>query len=182
MTGWIIRPERAADAATIETLVDLAFGFGRYAKTAYRLREGVRPDARLSFVAEEAGRPVATIRFWPVAVGGKPSLLLGPLAVHPSARAKGIGAALMQAGIDAAKRLGFATVILVGDEAYYARAGFRRLKKGQIALPGPVDPERILAVALTDGALDALAGPVTRAHIDEAVSAQATPLLAVRFQ
>lgn len=172
---WTIRPEQPSDAAIIEALVDMAFGFGRFAKTAYRLREGVKPEARLSFVAEENGKAVATVRFWPIAVGGAPSLLLGPLAVHPSARTKGIGQTLMQHGLDEAKKLGFATVILVGDEAYYRRAGFARLKTGQVTFPGPVDPQRILAVALADSALEKLSGLITRARIDEPVSAQAAP-------
>ncbi len=175
--AWKIRPEKPADAATIETLVDLAFGYGRFAKTAYRLREGVAPDARLSFVAEDqAGTAVATIRFWPIAVGAASSLLLGPLAVHPKIRSSGIGSALMQKGLDTAKALGFETVVLVGDEAYYRRAGFTRLAKGQVTFPGPVDPERILAVALVPGAIEKLSGPIARANIDTPVSAQAAPL------
>lgn len=176
MSGWKIRAERKSDEATIEALADMAFGFGRFAKTAYRLREGVAPEARLSFVAEDAGKTVATVRFWPIAVGGTKSLLLGPLAVHPSIRSNGIGQALMQHGLGAAKKLGFEAVILVGDEAYYQRAGFAKLKPGQVTFPGPVDPQRILAVSLVDGALEKLSGPVTRAHLDDPVSAQAAPV------
>lgn len=174
--AWTIRPEREGDAAVVETLDDLAFGFGRFAKSAYRLREGVAPESRLSFVAESGGKPVGTVRFWPIAIGGARSLLLGPLAVHPDIRSKGIGRALMSHGLEEAKKLGFETVLLVGDEAYYRRAGFTRLKKGQVKFPGPVDPERILGVALVPGALEKLSGPIARARINAPVSAQAAPL------
>jgi predicted N-acetyltransferase YhbS len=173
---WTIRPERKSDAAVVETLDDLAFGYGRFAKSAYRLREGVAAETRLSLVAEEGGEAVGTVRFWPIAVGGVKSLLLGPLAVHPKIRSKGIGRALMQKGLEEAKELGFETVLLVGDEAYYKRAGFTRLRPGQVKFPGPVDPERILGVELVPGALEKLSGPIARAHIDFAVSAQAAPL------
>jgi len=175
---WDIRAEQAADGRTIEALVDRCFGPGRYAKTAYRLREGVEPDPRLSFVAIKSadGVLLGSVRFWPVAIGGEPSLLLGPLAVEPELRGKGIGISLMQRGIEQARTLGFAAMILVGDEPYYARVGFSKLPPGRVHMPGPVDPERLLALALKNGALDALSGDVKRARIDTAVSAQATPL------
>ena len=175
---WDIRAEQQADRRAIEALVDRCFGPGRYAKTAYRLREGVEPDPRLSFVAVKSadGVLLGSVRFWPVAIGGEPSLLLGPLAVEPELRGKGIGISLMQRGIEQARTLGFATMILVGDEPYYARVGFSKLPRGRVHMPGPVDPERLLGLALKNGALDALSGHVKRARIDTAVSAQATPL------
>jgi predicted N-acetyltransferase YhbS len=175
---WDIRAERQADSGAIEALVDRCFGPGRYAKTAYRLREGVEPDPRLSFVAVKSpdGVLLGSVRFWPVAIGGEPSLLLGPLAVEPELRGKGIGISLMQRGIEQARTLGFATMILVGDEPYYARVGFSKLPRGRVHMPGAVDPERLLGLALKDGALDPLSGDVKRARIDTAVSAQATPL------
>lgn len=175
---WDIRAEGQGDARAIEALVDRCFGPGRYAKTAYRLREGVEPDARLSFVAVRRadGVLLGSVRFWPVAIGGQASLLLGPLAVEPELRGKGIGISLMQRGIDEARALGFASMILVGDEPYYARVGFAKIAQGRVHMPGPVDPERLLGLALEEGALDALKGDVKRARIDVAVSAQATPL------
>lgn len=176
MVAWQIRNERAQDADAVEKLVTLGFGAGRYAKTAYRLREGVKPEARLCFVAEENKKLVGAVRFWPILVGGHKTLLLGPLAVQPELRGKGIGIALMQKGIEEAKLLGFQTIILVGDESYYGRAGFAKLKPGQVRFPGPVDPERILGIALQDGALEKLEGAVARAAIDEPVSANAAPL------
>lgn len=175
---WTIRAEREGDEAAIEALVTAGFGPGRFAKSAYRLREGVAPEKGLSFVAEQGpgGDLLGSVRFWPVAISGRPSLLLGPLAVKPGFHGQGIGLGLMKAGIEAAKRLGHESIVLVGDEPYYARAGFARLKPGQINFPGPVDKERILGLHLRGLGLDTLAGNVERARIDIPVSAQAAPL------
>lgn len=175
---WEIRAERDSDEGAIEALVDRCFGPGRYAKTAYRLREGVNSEPQLSFVAVRAsdGVLLGSVRFWPIVVGAQASLLLGPLAVEPELRGRGIGISLMQRGIDQARALDFATIILVGDEPYYARVGFSKLAPGRVRMPGPVDPERLLGLALKSGALDLLSGEVKRARIDTAVSAQATPV------
>jgi predicted N-acetyltransferase YhbS len=175
---WEIRAESTSDEAAVERLVDAGFGPGRFAKTAYRLREGVAPDARLSFVAEnpETHGLVGAVRFWPVIVGRRLALLLGPLAVDPKLRGRGIGIALMQRGLEEARALGYESVVLVGDEPYYAKVGFKKLKSGQIRFPGPVDGSRLLGLALKDGALETLSGDVQRARIDIAVSAQAAKL------
>ena len=175
---WQIRAERAGDDAAVQGLVDLGFGPGRFAKTAYRLREGVVPDSRLSFVAEdtESGALLGAVRFWPIIVGARLSLLLGPLAVVPQLRGQGIGIRLMQRGIAEARAAGYESVVLVGDEPYYAKVGFARLEPGQVRFPGPVDPNRVLGLALKEGALDARSGAVKRARIDLPVSAQATAL------
>jgi predicted N-acetyltransferase YhbS len=173
---WQIRSERGEDDAQVEALVMLSFGAGRFAKTAYRLREGAKPDARLSFVAEENKQLLGSVRFWPILIGGQRSLLLGPLAVQPELRGKGIGIALMQKGIEEARKLGYSTIILVGDEPYYGRVGFVRLKPGQVRFPGPVDGERVLGLALQRGALEKLEGRVARASNDLPVSANAAPL------
>lgn len=179
-TAWHIRPEGQDDSASIEALGSLAFGPGRFAKTAYRLREGVAQEARLGFVAESKGpgpaQLLGSVRFWPIAVGGQVSLLLGPLTVKPELRGRGIGIALMQQGLDAARAAGFDTVLLVGDEPYYARVGFSRMPPGRLRFPGPVDAARVLGLSLKHGALLSLSGRVMRARIDVPVSAQATAL------
>ncbi|MGQ0742053.1 MAG: GNAT family N-acetyltransferase [Alphaproteobacteria bacterium] len=173
---WQIRNERAGDAEAVEKVITLGFGAGRFAKTAYRLREGVNPEKELCFVAEDGGKLVGAVRFWPIKVGGQNSLLLGPLAVQPKLRGKGIGIALMQKGIEAARKRGHATILLVGDEPYYGRVGFAKIKPGQVRFPGPVDPDRILGLGLRPGALEKLEGAVARARIDIPVSANAAPL------
>src|SRR5690348_10489703 len=103
VSQWKIRLEAPDDAALVEALNADSFGPGRFAKSAYRLREGVGPIPQLSFVAVEGAALRGSVRFWPVSVGGHEELLLGPLAVHGSQRGRGIGIALMQAGIAAAK-------------------------------------------------------------------------------
>ena len=175
---WRIRNEEAQDATDVEELVIACFGSGRFAKTAYRLREGVKPVPELCFVAidDEGAELVGAVRFSNIDVGGTPSLLLGPLAVRPELRGKGIGISLMRKGIEEAKRQGHETVLLVGDEPYYSKVGFVQLPAGQVRLPGPVDPRRLLGLSLNPGALERLSGEVKRAQIDIPVSAPATPL------
>ena len=168
---WEIRPEDERDDAQIEVLLAKSFGPGRYAKSAYRLREGVDAEAGLSFVAVEDGMLRGSIRFWPIFVGATPALLLGPLAVESEQRGRGIGIALMNRGIEEAKNLGHRAIILVGDLPYYSRVGFSPVKRGSIVFSGPVDPARILGLALQEGALEALAGSIRRARMDQAVAA-----------
>jgi predicted N-acetyltransferase YhbS len=175
---WKIRAEREGDEAGVDRLVDQGFGPGRFAKTAYRLREGVLPDTRLSFVAQDSqtNALLGSVRFWPVRIGESLSLLLGPLAVEPKLRGQGIGISLMQMGIEEAKKLGYEAVVLVGDEPYYAKVGFARLAPARVRFPGPVDPGRVLGLALKPNALVSLSGEVARARIDQPVSAQAVRL------
>ena len=172
---WEIRPETPDDTPHVEALVANVFGPGRFAKSAYRLREGVDAVAELSFVAVERGTLRGSVRFWPVFVGDEPALLLGPLAVQPDQRGRGIGIALMERGIAEARQRGHRAIILVGDPPYYARVGFTPIPAGRIRFPGPVDRGRILGLALTDGALDGLTGEVSRGRLDQAVCAASAP-------
>jgi predicted N-acetyltransferase YhbS len=171
-----IRPERPEDAPLVEALNARAFGPGRYAKSAYRLREGVDPVASLSFVAVQESRLCGSVRFWPIVVGSAPCLMLGPLAVERELRGRGVGVALMEKGIDAARAEGHAAIVLVGDEPYYARVGFTRLPPHRIAFPGPVDTSRMLGLSLRPGALVTLTGKIRRATLDHAVCATGTEL------
>ena len=146
---FVTRLEQPTDAAAIDHLNDLAFGPGRYAKTAYRLREGVPHDPALSFVATDGLMLIGSVRLTPIRVGEGNALLLGPLAVRPDVQKKGAGKALMAAALDAARLQGHDLVVLVGDPAYYVPFGFRPIPPGHIRLPGPVDPARFLALPLT---------------------------------
>jgi predicted N-acetyltransferase YhbS len=174
--GWQIRPERPEDAARVDALGNDGFGPGRFAKTAYRLREGVGPVRELSFVATENGAILGSVRFWPAAVAGETVLLLGPLAVQSDQRGRGIGISLMEAGIREARARGFRAIVLVGDEPYYRRAGFTRIPPGRIRFPGPVDHERILGLALNEAGLADLEGEVRRHGIDQPVCADGAPV------
>lgn len=173
---WEIRHEQPEDAPLIDALNAASFGPGRYAKSAYRLREGVNAVTELGFVAVEAGALRGSVRFWPVIVGGEKILLLGPLAVQSDQRGRGIGIALMNKGIEAGKATGYGAIILVGDEPYYARVGFAKLPSGRIAFPGPVDRARVLGLSLKPNALLNLSGQVRRAEIDDPVCADGAAL------
>jgi predicted N-acetyltransferase YhbS len=173
---WRVRSEAAGDAARIEALNRDAFGPGRFAKAAYRLREGVAPIPDLSFVAEENGVLRGSVRFWPVRAGGHEALLLGPLAVESAERGRGLGIALMQAGIEAAHRGPWNAILLVGDEPYYAKLGFSRLPPGRVKFPGPVDPKRILGLSLKPGGQLNISGQIRRAGIDDPVCADGARL------
>ena len=155
MTGLplTIALETPSDAAAIKALHERAFGPGRFARTASRMREATAPDERLCFTARVGTLLVGSIRMTPVSIGGLDSLLLGPLAVEPAFEGRGIGRGLIERSVGEARALGYALVILVGDEPYYARLGFSRVPPGRIVLPGPVDPARVLFLELRAAAL-----------------------------
>lgn len=156
-----IRHELAADSAAIERLHERAFGPGRFARTAFRLREGVPADPGLSYAAHVGTFLVGSVRVTPVAAGGCPALMLGPLTVDPAFEGRGIGAALMQQSIASARAAGHDLVLLIGDAPYYARFGFAPIPPGQLVLPGPADPTRFLALELVAGVLAQRSGAVT---------------------
>jgi predicted N-acetyltransferase YhbS len=158
-----VTPLTPADLPQIEKLDERAFGPGRFTRTAYRLREGVPPVASLSYVARVGKFLVGANIMTPISCGGAPALLLGPLTVEPAFRSRGIGERLIKQSIDAARANGHGLVILVGDEPYYNRIGFKRVPMGRLTMPGPVDPARLLYCELQDGAFENVRGPVTRA-------------------
>lgn len=155
-----IRPETADDAAAIERLLERTFGPGRLAKTAYRLREGAEHRLEHSFTARIGTLMIGSVRLTPVRIGDAKALLLGPLTVEPPFRARGIGGALIARALAEAKARGHQLVVLVGDEPYYGRNGFKRVPAGQAIMPGPVDPNRVLVCELQDGAFANVSGPI----------------------
>lgn len=155
-----ILAETANDARAIERLHERTFGPGRFVLSAYRLREEVDHLLELSFTAWISTLLVGSVRQLPITVGETPALLLGPLTVEPPFRGRGIGRALLDRARDDARAQGHRLVVLVGDEAYYGKLGFKRVPKGQITMPGPVDPTRLLVCELVEGAAENIAGPV----------------------
>jgi predicted N-acetyltransferase YhbS len=155
-----IRAERTIDIRAREALLDASFGEGRHVRTCQRLRDGRVPAEGLSFTAERDGRVVGTVRLWHVSAAGIPALVLGPLAVDASCRKLGIGAALMHHALEEATARGHGAVILRGDPDYYARFGFSAARTGDLALPGPFERERLLAIELRPGALDEASGMI----------------------
>lgn len=156
-----IRQELPADHAAIDRLHERAFGPGRFARTAFRLREGAPPDPALSFAAHVGTFLVGSVRVTEVSAGGHPALMLGPLTVDPAFEGRGIGAALMNASIEAARAGGHDLIMLIGDAPYYARFGFKPIPPEQLVLPGPADPARFLALELVEGVLAQRRGAVT---------------------
>ena len=157
---FAIRAERASDAVARETLLDACFGENRQMRTCQRLRDGRAPAEGLALSVVRQGRLVGTVRLWHVSAGGVPALMLGPLAVDDSCRKLGVGAALMDQALAAATALGHGAVILLGDAPYYARFGFSSAKTSELALPGPFERDRLLAIEFLPGALDGAEGMI----------------------
>jgi predicted N-acetyltransferase YhbS len=155
-----ILPETEDDGPAIERLHERTFGPGRYAKSAYRLREQAVHSRALSFTARIGTLLVGSVRLSPVRIGETKALLLGPLTVEPPFRERGVGQALIGHALEAARAQGHRLVLLVGDEPYYGKAGFKPIPPGRAIMPGPVDPARLLVAELADGAFDGVAGPV----------------------
>ena len=150
--------EGPEDAREVEALFDTCFSPGRTALSSYRLRDGVPPARRLCLLARATtGEVAGAIRFWPVRVGAHDAMLLGPVAVHPTRQGEGLGAFLLQSGLDRAAVAGVERVLLVGDAGYYARFGFAVLEG--VIMPPPTNPARVLGMWDWDGVV----GAVTRA-------------------
>ena len=155
-----ILPETAADALAIERLHERTFGPGRYARSAYRIREGRAHVLDLSFTARIGTLLVGSLRLTPICIGETPALLLGPLTVEPPFRERGVGSALIARALKDAKAAGHSLVVLVGDQPFYGKSGFKRIPKGQVKMPGPVDPARLLVAELKAGAFDGVSGMI----------------------
>lgn len=153
-----LRPESPADRATVDALVDRAFGPGRYAKAAERLREGNTPRLELSITAWSGEELVGAVRLWPIRVGEAAALLLGPIVVEAEHRGLGIGAALTAEACHCAAAAGERLILLVGEAKLFEPLGFARVEPGRVLLPGPVDPRRIFVRELQPGALDGVQG------------------------
>jgi len=153
-----IEPESLSDALAIERLHERTFGPGRYARSAYRIREGRGHLLELSFIARIGTLMVGSIRLTPICIGDTPALLLGPLTVEPPFRSRGLGSALIARSLQDAKAKGHKLVVLVGDEPFYGKNGFKRIPKGRVKMPGPVNPARLLVNELEPGAFDGVSG------------------------
>jgi predicted N-acetyltransferase YhbS len=158
----VLAPQTPADFAAIEKLDERAFGPGRFARSAYRLRERVAPDYALSFVARVGTLLVGANRMTRIRCGDVQALLLGPLTVEPAFRSGGIGETLVMKSLDAARANGHRLVLLVGDMPYYGRMGFKPVPEGRLIFPGPVDPDRLLYCELVEGAFEGVKGKVLR--------------------
>lgn len=159
------RPLTAADVPALSALHARVFGPGRFARTAYRVREGGgAPVSRFCLGVFDGDRLIAALRMSEIAIGDSSgALLLGPLAVDQEFAGQGFGRQLIADALDAAREAGRRLVLLVGDAPYYGRFGFRVVPEGQIVLPGPVNPARLLAAELVPGTLASMRGLVRAA-------------------
>ena len=155
-----ILPEAKEDADAIARLHERTFGPGRYAKTAYRLREQASHSPDLSFTARIGSLLIGSVWMSPIRIGETKALLLGPLTVEPAFRERGVGQALIERALNEARHKGHKLVILVGDEPYYGKTGFKSVPPGRAVMPGPVDPVRLLVAELTEGAFDHVSGQI----------------------
>jgi predicted N-acetyltransferase YhbS len=155
-----ILTEKPEDAAAIERLHERTFGPGRYVRTSERIREKMAHQLDLSYTARIGTLLVGSVRVTRICIGDTPALMLGPLTIEPPFRDRGIGKAMMERALKDAKAQGHRLVVLVGDEPYYKRVGFKRVPNGAIKMPGPADPARILAAELVEGALKDVTGVV----------------------
>ena len=158
-------PERPSDASAVAALIERAFGPGRYVKAAERLRETNRPLLDISLVAWWEDELVGCVRMWPIRIGEAPAVLLGPFAVEPDWRSRGLGAALILRACEAAAAADHALILLVGDAPYFEPLGFSTVPPGRIVMPGPVDPARVMWRALKPGADLDPAGQVRPADV-----------------
>jgi predicted N-acetyltransferase YhbS len=159
--SFLLRPQMPEDLPAIEALHEESFGPGRFVRTAHRIREASRVPPAIALTAWDGAQLVGSIQFSAIRIGGMPgAALLGPLAVAAEYKNQGCGLRLIQDGMDQAKALGFALIVLIGDLPYYQRAGFAVVPRGQIALPGPVDSMRLLAAELELEALPRFHGLV----------------------
>ena len=154
-----LQAERPQDAGLAEALIDRAFGPGRFTKVSERVREIAAFAPELSVCAWRGGRLVGVVRQWRVRAGGTPIVFLGPIAVAAEERSGGVGGLLVEQACAAARAAGEAAIVLVGDEPYFGRFGFAAALAKDLALPGPVDQQRVLATALTAEG-EALSGPI----------------------
>ena len=156
-----LRKETKEDWLEVEALFDLCFAPGRETLPSYRMRDNISPIPDLCFVIrDELGVLGGAIRFWEIDVNGYASLLLGPIAVHPTRQGEGFGGFLIGESLNHAKLAGWKRVMLVGDYAYYGRFGFSQL--GNVRMPSPTNPNRVLGYAISDGAWDYIFGAVRK--------------------
>ena len=150
--------ERPQDQAAVDALVDAAFGPGRFAKTAERLREGNRLRRNLSFCAWLGKEMVGAVRQWPILIGDRPAIFLGPIATRHERRGQGYGRALVRHCCAEAAMAGETLILLVGDRTYFEPLGFEPIPTGDVTLPGPVDARRLLWAPLTPDAARGVSG------------------------
>jgi putative acetyltransferase len=156
-----IRPERPADAAAVRAVNESAFGSNVEANLVERLRAQASP--LVSLVADESGSIVGHILFSPVTLSACPAVKimgLAPMSVLPGHQRRGIGSALVRAGLQGCTELGFAAVVVLGHATYYPRFGFRPASRFALRSEYDVRDDVFMALELEPGSLSDKAGTI----------------------
>ena len=149
------------DDQFVADLQELAFGPGRFARTAYRVRERFRIDPTLALIAQIDGARSGSVWMTPISIGGIDGWMLGPLATHPDFRKRGAGKMLaIEVTRMALERGTGSFVVLVGDRDYYCPLGWQPTTPGAIQWPGPVDPSRVLLFSNDKTLAARIKGPI----------------------
>jgi predicted N-acetyltransferase YhbS len=154
--------ERPAHGPAIERVLDRAFGPGRFAKPSERVREFARHAPALSRVAVSGADLLGVCRIYDITIGGRAALFLGPLGVDPNAQHAGLGHGLVAAAIEACRVAEHDAIVLMGEPSFFSVFGFAQIPEGQVLMPVPAEARRLQWLALGDGALGALSGPISR--------------------
>ncbi len=157
----LIRAEQEKDRAAVHAVNVSAFETPSEANLVDALREQAEPV--VSLVAEDNGAIVGHIMFSPVSLSGHPGLKmmgLAPMAVAPEHQRQGIGSALVRAGLEQCRQLGFIAVVVLGHPEYYPRFGFSPSTRFGIGSEYEVPEEVFMATELQPAALSGKAGTV----------------------
>jgi len=170
--SFCIRPQTRSDDEWVENLHARVFGPGRFARTAFRIREVLPLDKNLCLIGEYKNpntgdlQRAGSVWMTPVSLSGLRGCLLGPLAINPEFRQQGLGKKLVVSVTDMALKNGtletggYEFVVLVGDATYYNSMGFVGVEKGAIKFPGPVDYKRILVCPKKGEHINSLSGTI----------------------
>lgn len=156
-----VRSETPGDLAAVHAVNAAAFGREAEAELVDALR--ARVPSAISLVADEGGRVVGHILFTPVTLEGRADLAiagLAPMAVAPEMQRRGVGAALIRAGLERCAAAGFDAVVVLGHPDYYPRHGFVPASRFGIASEYDAPDEAFMALELRAGALAGAAGTV----------------------
>lgn len=150
----ILPENRPTHADAIESLFDLTFGPGHFARTAERLREFSSSLPAINRVAMRDGELAGVCRVWPIRIGPLPALFYGPVAVHPAYRGSRLGLTVTGEALEAGQTAGWPVALLIGAPAYFGEIGFKVAAPDRIAMPGPQDAGRIMLRSLAQSGAD----------------------------
>jgi len=162
-----VRPETPNEAAAIRAINEAAFGRPAEANMVDRVRRSPGFVPALSLVAEEDdGRIVGHALFSEVTIENERAavsvvvIALGPIAVFPACQKRGVGGAMMRAGVAQAIALGYPAVVLIGHPGYYPRFGFVPGSRFGLTCAIPVPDDVFQVLPLRPDALAGITGTV----------------------